>query len=67
MPAKDTGGAEVALPGLRRWGYTSVLPLVGQPGNGTARASAVGLEVLPDPGRGERPGWLAALVDDYAV
>lgn len=41
--------------------------MVGQPGNGTARASAVGLEVLPDPRRGDRPGWLAALAGDYAL
>lgn len=39
----------------------------GQPGNSTVCASAVELEVLPDPRHGERPDWLAALVDDYAV
>lgn len=41
--------------------------MVGQPANGITCALAVELEVLPDPKRGERPGWLAALVDDYAV
>lgn len=41
--------------------------MVGQPENGIMCVLAVGLEVLPDPRCGERPGWLAALVDDYAV